>query len=105
MKQVLSPQQLANRLIYLEREMKIIREEVKTLRRRTAVDSQTGSIQTTPAYSWADKREQRRWFDRLCATLAIKRPSIGAELLQREMKEAGLNNTELSRGITEARDE
>jgi len=105
MEQVLSLQQVVDRLVHLESEIGIIREEVAALRRPPKAARRLSTTQAALAYSWANKGEQRRIFDDLFAALVIEGSPIGAKRLQRAMAVAGLTDNALSRGIVEAREE
>lgn len=105
MNQTLSLQQLADRLIHVEREMNIIRGELMDLRQRTRAVPQTAATQFAVAYSWADKEILRRRLKDLFAALSIQGVPIGAQLLQQKMAQAGLTPNELSRSLVEAREE
>ncbi len=103
MEQVLSLQQVVDRLTYLEREVKTMRAEVSMLRKRPRAQPST-SEPSAFAYPWADKDEQQRQFDRLFESLAITGTPIGAKRLQGAMAAANLGNDELTQGIIEARE-
>ena len=105
MNQTLSLQQLADRLVHVEREMNIIRRELTDLRQRTGPVPQTGVTQFAVAYSWADKEILRLWIKGLFAALSIQGVPMGAQLLQQRMGQAGLTPNELSRSLVEAREE
>ena len=67
MNQTLSLQQLADRLVRVEREMNIIREELADLRQQTRAVPQAAVTQFAIAYSWADKEILRHWIKGLFA--------------------------------------
>jgi hypothetical protein len=103
MNQTLSLQQLADRLVRVEREMNIIRGELTDLRQQTRAVPQTAVTQFAIAYSWADKEVLRRWIKSLFAALSIQGVPMGAQLFQQRMGQAGLTLNELSRNLVEAR--
>jgi hypothetical protein len=105
MNQTLSLQQLTDRLVRVEREMNIIREELTDLRQQTRAVPQAAATRFAIAYSWADKEILRRWIKGLFATLSIQGVPMGAQLLQQRMGQAGLTPNELSRSLIEAREE
>ena len=105
MNQPLSSQQLADRLVRVEREMNIIREELTDLRQRTRVVPQATVTQFAIAYSWADKEILRYQIKGLFAALSIQGVPMGVQLLQQRMGQAGLTPNELSRSLIEAREE
>ena len=105
MNHTLSLQQLAERLVRVEREMSIICEELTDLRQRTRAVLQAAVIQFIIAHSWADKEILRCWIKGLFAALSIQGVPIGAQLLQQRMGQAGLTANELSRSLVEAREE
>jgi len=105
MNQILSLQQLADRLVRVEREMNIIRRELTDLRQRTVAVPQTAVTQFAVAYSWADKEILRRWIKGLFGALSIRGVPMGAQLLQQRMGQADLTPNELSRSLVEAREE
>lgn len=105
MNQPLSLQQLADRLLRVEREMNIIRGELTDLRQRPRAVPQAAVTQFAIAYSWADKEILRRRLKGLFAALSIQGVPMGAKLLQQRMGQAGLTPNELSRSLVEAREE
>ena len=105
MEQILSLQQLADRLVYLEREVAVIRQEVSTRRRPIKTTLRTEASRPTFVYPWVNKDGPKQWFDLLFAALPIQGSPIGAEQLQRKMAEAELEGNELSRSIVAAREE
>jgi hypothetical protein len=105
MNHTLSLEQLTDRLVRVEREMNIIREELTDLRQRTRAVPQATVTQFAVAYSWADKEILRRWIKGLFAALSIQGVPMGAQLLQQRMGRAGLTPNELSQSLVEAREE
>ena len=105
MNQTLSLQQLADRLVRVEREMNIFRGELTDLRQQTRAVPRAAVTQFAIAYSWADKEILRRWIKDLFAALSIQGMPMGAQLLQQRMGQAGLTPNELSRSLVEAREE
>lgn len=103
MEQVANLQQVIDRLVYLEREVKTMRTEVRMLDRRPRVRPPTHEP-VAFTYPWADKREQQRQFDYLFESLGIEGAPIGAKRLQVAMAAANLGNDELTQGIIEARE-
>jgi len=105
MNHTLSLEQLADRLVRVEREMNIIREKLTDLRQQTRTIPQAAVTQFAIAYSWADKEILRRRLKGLFAALSIQGVPMGAQLLQQRMRQAGLTPNELSRSLVEAREE
>jgi len=105
MNQTLSLQQLADRLVHVEKEMNIIRKELADLRQQTRVVPQTTVTQSAITYPWADKGTLRRWINSLFAVLSIQGMPMGVQVLQQRMGQAGLTPNELSRSLVKAREE
>ena len=105
MNQTLSLQQLADRLVRVEKEINIIRGELMDLRQRTRAVPQAAATQFAVAHSWADKEILRHRLKSLFAALSIQGVPMGAQMLQRRMAQAGLTPNELSRSLVEAREE
>lgn len=63
------------------------------------------SIKDVVPYKWADKAILQQHMDRLLATLPVECEPISIELLQQEMRKAGLSPNELSQGIIQMREE
>jgi hypothetical protein len=105
MNQTLSLQQLADRLVHVEKEVNIIRKELADLRQQTRATPQATVTQFAVVYPWADKEDQRRWIDDLFANLSIQGAPMGAQALQQRMGQAGLIPNELSRSLVQARED
>jgi hypothetical protein len=85
--------------------MMTTRKEMATLRRQPKTAPRPEQSQAAFTYPWVDKKELQRYFDNLFATLSIQGSPIGVPLLQEQMRAAGLEENELSRGIIEAWEE
>lgn len=105
MHQTPSPEQLADRVVRLEDEVKLIQQELAELRRHTEAVPAATILHVARNSPWADKGAQRHWINHLFAALSIQGVPIGAEALQQRMSQAGLTPNELSRGPIEAREE
>jgi len=105
MDQTLSLQQLADRLVRVEKEVSIIREELTDLRQQTKAALQATVTQFAAAYPWADKELLKGRIKDLFAALSIRGVPLGAQMLQQRMAQASLTPNELSRSLVEAREE
>jgi hypothetical protein len=95
-------QKLSAKLGHLEAEIAAIRLELDTLPQQSAKPTLR---ETATAYKWVDKTALKEQFAKLLAHLNIKGEPIGAEALQQEMHEAGLEHNELSQTIIAMREE
>lgn len=92
------------RLRHVEQEVTGIKQQVTELyllRRRTNGASSTEAKQSV----LTDKTALKAAFAQLRQTLSIEYAPIGAEALQQLMADAGLEETELSRGLIQMREE
>lgn len=106
MNQILSMQELTDRLVRVENEVTTLRKELASLRKQTTkARPRTAAIRQALARLCVDKKALRRWTNGLFEKLSIQGVPIGAEALQAKMAQAGLTSNELSRGIVSAREE
>ena len=105
MNQTPSLEELADRLLRLEKEVNVIQKELADLRQHTRAVPQATEPQVAGSSLWADKGAQKHWMNVLFAALSIKGVPIGAEALQQRMGQADLTPNELSRSLIEAREE
>jgi len=97
-------QQLTDRLLRLENEMRAIRQAMAD-RLQPKVDvPRTTTARPMQVSPWADKQILRREMAAFCASLSIHAEPIGIEDLQRKMGESGLAPNELSQSIIKARE-
>lgn len=102
MNQTATIQQLTDRLRRIEAEIVAVREELKTLPRQ---QDRPLSIYATVHDTWVNKAALREQIQRLFLTLSIQGEPVGAETLQKRMREAELTANELSQSIIAAREE
>lgn len=96
MSQAASLQQLNDRLLRIEEEIRTVRDDLETLHRQEA---------TACALPTVDKASLEHWADDFFATLGIEGRPLPAEDLQQMMRTSGLAADELSRSLIAARDE
>lgn len=63
------------------------------------------SEDTAPTIEWSNKSEQIYWINRAFETMGIEDKTVGIEELHRQMREAGLEENEISRDLIAMRDE
>ncbi len=105
MNHVLSPQEVTDRLVYIESKVATMWLELVDLRQQTKSTAQMSTNHHTMAHFRADKAMYRHWFDSLFTRLSIQGAPMGAETLQEMMHQTALASNELSRAIIEAREE
>jgi hypothetical protein len=105
MNQSLSLRQLADRLLHVEKEVNIIRQELADLRQRARATPQEAATLASIPYPWGDKGEQRQRINRLFTELCIQGAPIGALSLQERMGQAGLIPNELNQSLVDGREE
>ncbi len=96
MSQTFSLKELNNRLLRIEKEIRLLRKEVQNLR--------TQKKKKAELSLWADKEEQRRRVTELFKSLSIEGSPVGVQALQKRMANSGLGPRELSGSLVEARE-
>ncbi len=102
MSQLGTIQQLTNRLGQIETEIIAIRRELKAYPER---QNQQPLADATIPYTFANKAALREQMQQLFLTLSIQGESVGAEAVQKQMRQAALTSNELSQSIIAAREE
>lgn len=105
MNQIISLQQLADRLVHVEKEMSALRQELMELRQQARGTRQAAATPPSVPCPWSDKGKQRRWINRLFTDLSIQGAPLGALTLQQKMGQADLTPNELSQSLIDAREE
>ena len=105
MNETVSLQQLADRLVRVEREMSSFRGELTELRQQSKAVSRPAPTPLSNAYRWVDREVLSGWVEELFADLCIQGLPMGARLLQQAMERVGLVPNELSQSLVEARKE
>ncbi|MCX7839859.1 MAG: hypothetical protein N2559_10475 [Anaerolineae bacterium] len=103
MEQVLSLQQLTDKLLRLESEIELIRRALLEHSQQNT-PALTSTVKPMPGFRWADKQTLQREMNAFRASLSIRTEPIEIEDLQRRMGEAGFAPNELSQSIIEARE-
>jgi hypothetical protein len=94
-------QRLTDRIRRIETEIAALRRELKTL----PEPSQPLPVDVTVSQNFVSKTALKEQMQRLFLTLAIQGEPIGAEKLQKQMREAKLTSNELSQSIIASREE
>jgi hypothetical protein len=102
MNQSATIQRLTNHLRRIEAEIVAIHEELKALPEQ---QNQSSPDDVILPYAWVNKVALREQMQHLLLTLSIQGEPMGAELLQKRMREAELTSNELSQSIIAAREE
>ena len=97
MESAMALEHLANRLIRVENELRLIRGELTRLQQQAP--------SRLLAYAWVDKDAQKRRMNEIFAALGIQGASIGIQALQARMAQAALSPNELSQALIDAREE
>jgi len=105
MNQTQSVQELTDRLVSIEKEISILRKEMRDLRQQAKTVPQTITARFAGVCTWADKGEQKHWIKDLFVALSIQGLPVGTKVLQQRMGQIGLTPNELSRSLVEAREE
>lgn len=102
MKQSIPMQRLTNRINRIETEIVAIRQELEALPEQQGNQSLPDSKSSSLFVDKSMLKEQMRQF---LLKLSIEEEPIGYEALQEQMREAGLEENELSQSIIAAREE
>jgi hypothetical protein len=101
MYQQIDIQNLSVHLSRLEAEIASIRKKIEALPQQP---KQAVLREMAPTYNWVNKEALKEQFNTLFSNLGIQGDSIGAEALQKQMRQAGLDDNELSESIIAARE-
>jgi hypothetical protein len=102
MKQSIPIQQLTNRINRIETEIITIRQELEALPEQK---NQQPSLVRNSSGLFVDKSMVKEQMRQFLLKLSIEDEPIGFEALQEQMREAGLEENELSHSIIAAREE
>jgi hypothetical protein len=102
MKQTLPIQHLTNRINIIETEIIAIRQELEAIPEQ---QNQQSYPDTNDVSLFVDKSMLKEQMRQFLLKLSIEGEPIGYEALQEQMREAGLEENELSQSIIAAREE
>ena len=100
MEQIISTEQFSARLYALEQETAALRQELNRMRQQS---EQTNGSNSNLRF--ADQQMLTAAIDQVFAQWGIDTAPVNLHELQEEMRKAGLETNEFSRGIIEMRDE